>query len=58
VTGNNFIVDAIKKGYTKQESISNSQEIWKWFAATTKPRIMPCKLIHLRKYILSLNNFW
>jgi hypothetical protein len=39
VTGNNFIVDAIKEGDTKQESISNSQEIWKWFAATTKPRI-------------------
>jgi enoyl-[acyl-carrier-protein] reductase (NADH) len=29
VTGNNFIVDAIKEGDTKQESISNSQEIWK-----------------------------
>jgi enoyl-[acyl-carrier-protein] reductase (NADH) len=29
VTGNNFIVDAIKEGDKKQESNSNSQEIWK-----------------------------
>ena len=48
----------ILQGHIKKlRKVTQSKNQFQIDKKTTKFRIMPCKLIHLRKYIMSLDNF-